>query len=223
MASPTGEKTSDLYEILEVSSDADVVMIEKAFGTMSLKHHPDKANPRTVPQDREESESEKKARERGNHERYLQITKARDTLSDPSRRRAYDRERKRERERANANTNTTSRSSSSRNNNNNNNNSSGFGHSHSGNYTNANEDIPQIPMAQVESRLKTLGERIDEDMASVLSKWPVAGEKLIGSKTLRDIVQDAFQDMRSANQEGMRMYARADRCSRRMESSLTLA
>jgi DnaJ-class molecular chaperone len=59
MAPPAGENTPVLYQLFEVSCDADVAAIEKAFKTMPVKLHPDKANSRTAPQDREESESEK--------------------------------------------------------------------------------------------------------------------------------------------------------------------
>ncbi|KAI1825314.1 hypothetical protein F4861DRAFT_538215 [Xylaria intraflava] len=82
----------DYYNILNVSPDAEVAAIEKAFKLMSLKHHPDKANASTRPSG-PESESQREAREKRNNERYVEIVTAREVLTDPARRREYDQER----------------------------------------------------------------------------------------------------------------------------------
>ncbi|KAI1165065.1 DnaJ domain-containing protein [Nemania serpens] len=85
----------DFYEVLKVPKDADTAAIEKAFKKLSLTLHPDKANARTVPRGREESGPERTAREKLNHDRFVEIGEARDTLTDPKKRRAYDKERSR--------------------------------------------------------------------------------------------------------------------------------
>lgn len=64
---------ADYYEILEVSQDADEAEIKKAFRSLSRKYHPDK-NP-------------------GNevaHNKYLEVTKANEVLSDATKRQIYD-------------------------------------------------------------------------------------------------------------------------------------
>ncbi|KAI0489977.1 hypothetical protein F4859DRAFT_174833 [Xylaria cf. heliscus] len=81
-----------LYDVLDVSPDADVAAIEKAFKKMSLLHHPDKANLATRPKNGVESPREKEAREKRNNDRYIKIVQARDTLVDSQKRRAYDAE-----------------------------------------------------------------------------------------------------------------------------------
>ncbi|KAI0508434.1 hypothetical protein F5B22DRAFT_649927 [Xylaria bambusicola] len=58
----------NLYEILEVPTDADVAAIEKAFRKLSRIFHPDKANISTIPTGRAETKAEKEARERRNNE-----------------------------------------------------------------------------------------------------------------------------------------------------------
>lgn len=80
----------NFYDILGVSPDADIAAIQKAFRTMSLKYHPDRANNATTP-DGDETPGERKSREQRNHERYVRITQARDTLVDDEKRKAYDR------------------------------------------------------------------------------------------------------------------------------------
>ncbi|KAI1733822.1 hypothetical protein F4680DRAFT_454575 [Xylaria scruposa] len=78
------------YEILNVASDADSATIQKAFKDLSLKLHPDKANVSTIPLDGIETETEREAREQFNHEQYVKIVEARDTLLDAAKRRDYD-------------------------------------------------------------------------------------------------------------------------------------
>eukprot|EP00536_Pseudo-nitzschia_multiseries_P000277 jgi/Psemu1/178383/e_gw1.4.301.1 len=63
------------YEILEVDPNADASTIRKAYLKKSLKYHPDK-NPDNV--------EEAKAK-------FIEIGQAHETLSDPVKRRAYDR------------------------------------------------------------------------------------------------------------------------------------
>ncbi|KAI0441521.1 hypothetical protein F4803DRAFT_576405 [Xylaria telfairii] len=79
----------NFYDILGVSSDADIPTIQKAFRTMSLKYHPDRANNTTIPNGTE-TENERQNREKRNHDRYVRITQARDTLVDEAKRKAYD-------------------------------------------------------------------------------------------------------------------------------------
>lgn len=67
---------TDFYEVLEVSPDAGPEEIKAAFRRLSKKYHPD-ANP---------------ARATG--ERFKQVSEAYATLSDPDRRREYDRMRR---------------------------------------------------------------------------------------------------------------------------------
>ncbi|KAI0391628.1 DnaJ domain-containing protein [Xylariaceae sp. FL0594] len=95
--SPGERQSPDLYKALEVPTDADTATIEKAFRTLSLQHHPDKANARTAPKGRQETEKEKTAREKKNHDRFILLAKARDTLCDPAKREAYDWERDQQR------------------------------------------------------------------------------------------------------------------------------
>ncbi|TRX93676.1 hypothetical protein FHL15_005352 [Xylaria flabelliformis] len=78
------------YEVLNVASDADEATIQKAFKELSLKFHPDKANASTAPLDGVESKKEQEAREQHNHEQYIRIVEARDTLLDATKRRKYD-------------------------------------------------------------------------------------------------------------------------------------
>ena len=63
----------DYYEVLELSPDANIDAINKAFRNLSKKYHPDK--------------------NRGNddaHQKYIDVTKAHDVLSDPKKRQVYD-------------------------------------------------------------------------------------------------------------------------------------
>ncbi|KAI0860577.1 hypothetical protein F4860DRAFT_524980 [Xylaria cubensis] len=78
------------YEVLNVANDADEATIQKAFKELSLKFHPDKANTSTVPLDGVETKKEQEAREQHNHEQYIRIVEARDTLLDATKRRKYD-------------------------------------------------------------------------------------------------------------------------------------
>ncbi|KAI1201663.1 DnaJ domain-containing protein [Nemania serpens] len=87
----------DFYKVLEVPRDADTAAIERAFKKLSLTHHPDKANARTAPKGREEGAAERKAREARNHDIFVKLAEARDTLTDPKKRRAYDKDQERER------------------------------------------------------------------------------------------------------------------------------
>ena len=65
----------DHYRTLQVTRDAEQLVIERAYKALSLKHHPD-----TVP------EPERAAATR----RMQTINEAYGVLSDPARRRAYD-------------------------------------------------------------------------------------------------------------------------------------
>ncbi|KAI0457601.1 hypothetical protein F5B21DRAFT_463871, partial [Xylaria acuta] len=82
----------NFYDLLGLSPDADVATIEKAFKAMSRIHHPDKSNAATRPKSGVESQSEREAREKRNHDRYVRIVEARDTLVDEKKRKAYDRQ-----------------------------------------------------------------------------------------------------------------------------------
>ncbi|KAI2629426.1 hypothetical protein GGS21DRAFT_224197 [Xylaria nigripes] len=79
----------DHYKVLDVSPDADIAAIEKAFKVMSLKHHPDKANTASKPKGTE-TDSAREAREKLNNERYVNIVNAREVLTNPAKRREYD-------------------------------------------------------------------------------------------------------------------------------------
>lgn len=63
----------DYYEVLEVSPDADEQEIKKSFRNLSKRFHPDK------------NLGNEEARQK-----YLQITKANEILSDPAKRQVYD-------------------------------------------------------------------------------------------------------------------------------------
>ncbi|KAI1738858.1 hypothetical protein F4680DRAFT_466934 [Xylaria scruposa] len=80
----------NFYDVLGVSRDADAATIEKAFRVISMTRHPDKANAATRPKSGAETPAEKAAREKKNHDRYVQIVEARDTLVDDEKRKAYD-------------------------------------------------------------------------------------------------------------------------------------
>ena len=60
----------DLYELLEIERDADVITIKRAYRKMSMKHHPD--------------------RESGDVEAFKKIQLAYEVLKDPERRKVYD-------------------------------------------------------------------------------------------------------------------------------------
>jgi DnaJ-related protein SCJ1 len=62
--------STSFYDILEVTAEADDKTIKKSFRKLSLKYHPDK-NP-------------------DNHEMFLKINKAYETLMDPEKRKIYD-------------------------------------------------------------------------------------------------------------------------------------
>ncbi|KAI1322781.1 DnaJ domain-containing protein [Xylariaceae sp. FL0255] len=81
----------NVYEVLGIAADAEVAEVEKAFRKLSLKYHPDKVNPATIPL-HGETDTEKAVRERANNERYTIIVKCREILSDEVQRKAYDRE-----------------------------------------------------------------------------------------------------------------------------------
>ena len=63
------EDPGDLYEILGVSESASAAQIKKVYRTLSLKHHPDKG---------------------GSTERFKEITRAYEVLSDGDKRARYD-------------------------------------------------------------------------------------------------------------------------------------
>lgn len=65
--------SQDYYEILGVGPDADEKEIKQAFRKLSKQYHPDK--------NRGNDEAEQK---------YLEVTKANDVLSDPAKRQIYD-------------------------------------------------------------------------------------------------------------------------------------
>ncbi|KAI0813501.1 DnaJ domain-containing protein [Xylaria sp. FL0064] len=79
----------DYYAILNVARDSDTEMIEKSFKKLAITYHPDKANASTIPSGGE-TEEEKKTREERNHQRFVDIMQARDTLVDPKKRKEYD-------------------------------------------------------------------------------------------------------------------------------------
>ncbi|RWA04493.1 hypothetical protein EKO27_g10615 [Xylaria grammica] len=80
----------DFYERLNIPKNADDAAIQKAFKELSLAMHPDKANVSTIPPGGNETAEERRAREQHNHERFVKIVEARDTLLDPNKRRGYD-------------------------------------------------------------------------------------------------------------------------------------
>merc|ERR1719436_206140 len=63
------------YEILEVPKDADAKAIKSAYKKMALKWHPDKN-----PDDKEAAEK-----------KFREVAEAYEVLSDPDRRKSYDR------------------------------------------------------------------------------------------------------------------------------------
>lgn len=64
------------YDVLQVSPDADPEVIDRAYRALSLKYHPD-----VTPEDSREAA----------HRRMQRINLAYAVLSDPQRRRDYDR------------------------------------------------------------------------------------------------------------------------------------
>lgn len=70
------DTTKTYYDILEVPADADAATIRKSYLKKSLKYHPDK-NPN--------NEEEAKAK-------FIEVGEAYEVLSDPTKRRVYDRE-----------------------------------------------------------------------------------------------------------------------------------
>ncbi|KAI0871668.1 hypothetical protein GGS24DRAFT_503552 [Hypoxylon argillaceum] len=75
----------DPHDILKVSRGADEAEIDRAFRRLSIVYHPDKRNPATVPAG-SETPAQRQAREKRNHDRYAEITNARDTLIEHLRR-----------------------------------------------------------------------------------------------------------------------------------------
>jgi curved DNA-binding protein len=66
----------DYYRVLQVSRHAEPEVIERAYKALAMKHHPDRAS----------------AEERPRATRRLQaVNEAHAVLSDPAKRRAYDR------------------------------------------------------------------------------------------------------------------------------------
>src|SRR5881409_3555321 len=66
--------SKDYYTVLGVSRDADDAELKKAYRNLARKYHPDR-NP-----------GDKKA-----EERFKEVSQAHDVLSDPEKRKAYDR------------------------------------------------------------------------------------------------------------------------------------
>lgn len=69
----------DLYQILEVSSNATFVAIKQSYRKLILKHHPDKSGSKS-----------------GDHEKFTAVQAAYEILSDPDKRLAYDQHRSKE-------------------------------------------------------------------------------------------------------------------------------
>lgn len=67
----------DYYKILEVHPEASPEVIKKAYQVLTLRYHPDKHIP---------------ARKKWAEEKFKQLSEAYDVLSDPIRRRDYDRD-----------------------------------------------------------------------------------------------------------------------------------
>jgi len=67
----------DYYRVLEVHLEASVEMIKKAYQTLALRYHPDKHIP---------------AKKKWAEEKFKQLSEAYQILSDPIKRRDYDRE-----------------------------------------------------------------------------------------------------------------------------------
>ncbi len=70
----------DLYEILQVDPDADAAALKKAYRRLALKYHPDQ-----------------NLGDQASEERFKEVKHAYEVLSDPQRRKAYDRLRRRNR------------------------------------------------------------------------------------------------------------------------------
>jgi len=66
----------DYYKILEVHPEASVEVIKKAYQTLALRYHPDKHNP---------------GRKKWAEEKFKELSGAYQILSDPTKRRDYDR------------------------------------------------------------------------------------------------------------------------------------
>src|SRR5262245_56710415 len=62
---------TDLYEVLGVAPTATTAELRRAYRTLALQHHPDRAGPQSAP-------------------RFAQIAEAYRMLSDPTARTAYD-------------------------------------------------------------------------------------------------------------------------------------
>lgn len=71
----------DYYRILEVDPQASQEVIEKAYRALSLKHHPDK----NTPQSKEDAA-----------QKWMEIRRAYEILSDNTKRAAYDKSRRQE-------------------------------------------------------------------------------------------------------------------------------
>ncbi|KAI0875308.1 hypothetical protein GGS24DRAFT_455706 [Hypoxylon argillaceum] len=82
----------DLYEVLNVPSNADVATIQRAFGELSQKFH--KASASTIRSNWAETKAEREARERRNHQQFIRLHKARETLINPTSRQEYDEQRR---------------------------------------------------------------------------------------------------------------------------------
>ena len=72
-----GEDPEDYYELLQISPTAEMETIQRVYRILAARYHPD--HPHT-----------------GDAERFLRLTKAYQTLSDPEKRAAYDREHQRQ-------------------------------------------------------------------------------------------------------------------------------
>lgn len=72
--------SSSFYDLLEVSKDASEAAINTSYRRLAKQHHPDKLNPDAPPEAREAAT-----------QKFLEIKRAHEVLSDPAKRKLYDR------------------------------------------------------------------------------------------------------------------------------------
>ena len=75
--------THNLYEILEINNNSDIITIKKAYKTLCLKYHPDKQLLQNQNGLLEENMP-------GKNSRWLDILRAYETLKDPILKKEYD-------------------------------------------------------------------------------------------------------------------------------------